>query len=170
MPRNARSAALLVRQIRPSHRKTVKAGQHVVEGFCDVGMAGQPGTLDPHPGVELVDHRQDALLAHGEASLRRLTVGLALNGEDGVDPLHCLERDRRYPASLAQRRVGQFEELTTAMRPACCFGDRARPTRAIVEPVEAGIGVGLEDPGEAPQMVLRMLTATIGRVEEHCRR
>jgi hypothetical protein len=58
-------------------------------------MAGQPGTLDPHPGFELVEQRQDALLAHGEASLRRLTVDLALDGEEDVDPLHRLERDRR---------------------------------------------------------------------------
>jgi len=71
------------------------AGQHVIEGFGDVGMAGQPGTLDPHPGFELVEQRQNTLLARGEARLRRLTVDLALDGEDGVDPLHCLERDRR---------------------------------------------------------------------------
>jgi len=93
MPRNARSAALLVRQIRPS----VKAGQRlsIVKGLGNLGMAGQPGALCPHPAPQLVDQRQNALLARGEASLRRLTVDLALEGEDGIDPLHRLERDRR---------------------------------------------------------------------------
>jgi hypothetical protein len=31
------------------------AGQHVVESFGDVGMTGQPGTPDLHPGFELVE-------------------------------------------------------------------------------------------------------------------
>jgi hypothetical protein len=66
------------------------AGQHVVEGLGDVCMAGQPGTLGPHPGFEFVDQRHNALLARGEAILRRLTVDLALDGEEGVDPLHRL--------------------------------------------------------------------------------
>ena len=95
MQRSARSAALLVRQIRPSRGEGRPASQHVIEGLGDVDMAGQPGTLDPHPGFEVGDHGQNALLAHGEASLRRLTVDLALDGEDGVNPLHDLERDRR---------------------------------------------------------------------------
>jgi hypothetical protein len=67
----------------------------VVERLSSLGIAGQPGTLDPHPGFEFVEQRHNALLAHGEASFGRLTVDLALDGEDGVDPLHCLERDRR---------------------------------------------------------------------------
>ena len=42
--------------------------------------------------------------------------------------------------------------------------------RGLVEPVEAGIGVGLHQPGVAGQMLLGMLAAAIGRVEEDRRR
>ena len=69
MPRSARSAALLVRQIRPSSRKRVKAIpalQHVVHGLGDVGMPRQPGALGPHPGFQVADERSDALPADGE--------------------------------------------------------------------------------------------------------
>lgn len=40
----------------------------------------------------------------------------------------------------------------------------------LVEPAKAGVGVGLHQSGIARQMLLRMRTATIGRVEEHGRR
>ena len=73
MPRRARSAALLVRQIRPSSRKRVKAVpalQHVVHGLGHVGMPRQPGALGPHPLLQVADERSNALPADGEP-LRR---------------------------------------------------------------------------------------------------
>lgn len=55
------------------------------------------------------------------------------------------------------------------MRPARGLDDRAALAIGLVEPAKAGVGVGLHQSGIARQMLLRMLTATIRRVEEHGR-
>src|SRR5262249_24728286 len=47
------------------------------------------------------------------------------------------------------------------------FGDRPRLSVGLVEPIEAGIGIGLQNPGVVAQMALRMLGSAIARIEEH---
>ena len=55
------------------------------------------------------------------------------------------------------------------MGPAGGLGDRPRTTVPRIEPVEAGIGIGLEDSCIAAQMTLGMLAGPIARIEEHRR-
>ena len=50
------------------------------------------------------------------------------------------------------------------------LGDRPRLAAGLVEPVEPGIGIGLQDPGIVVQMPLGMLAGAVARVEEHRRR
>src|SRR5262249_36589051 len=66
---------------------------------------------------------------------------------------------------------GQHEELAPAMRPAGGLGDRSRTTVCFIEPVEARIGIRLENPRVAVQMTLRVIAGPIARIEKHrCRR
>src|SRR3954469_18936982 len=50
-PRNARSAALLLRQMRPSSRKREgrPARQHVIDRLGGLGVARQPDAFGAHP-------------------------------------------------------------------------------------------------------------------------
>ena len=56
------------------------------------------------------------------------------------------------------------------MSPTRRFDDRTGLARGMIEIVEPGIGVGLQDAGIAGQMAGRMFAAAIARVEEHRRR
>jgi hypothetical protein len=56
------------------------------------------------------------------------------------------------------------------MRPAGGLGDRTSLAGCLVEPVEAGIAIGLQDAAIAAQVTLGVLAGTVARVEEHCRR
>jgi hypothetical protein len=107
---------------------------------------------------------RDRWLRNDAALLGRDAVDLALDREQLVDPLHRLDGDRR----LLQLR--QFEEASAGVRPASGLGDRTRLASGLVQPAEAGEGVGLHDPGEAFKEALGMRAAAIGRVEEDRRR
>src|SRR5262245_5955664 len=51
------------------------------------------------------------------------------------------------------------------------LGDRSRTTVCFIEPVEARIGIRLENPRVAVQMTLRVIAGPIARIEKHrCRR
>ena len=74
--------------------------------------------------------------------------------EQRVDALHRLQRDRRDGRRrLAAPRIGgdigQLEELAAGLGPAQRWRDGALRARDIVETVIAGIGVGLQNAGEA---------------------
>ena len=83
-------------------------------------------------------------------------------------------------ASLSARRptpdayggdVGKHEELAPRMAPAECLHHRAGLAIEEIEPVVTGIGVGLQDAGELPQMPLRVIARPIaGRAEQRRRR
>jgi hypothetical protein len=53
------------------------------------------------------------------------------------------------------------------MGPARRLEDRARLPLRLVKPVEPGIGVGLQDTGEAVEVALGMLARAVLRVEEY---
>ena len=116
------------------------------------------------PALQFDDERPAALVAHREALFGREAVDLALDGEQGIDALDCLDRDRRF---LQPRQV---EELASPMRPAGRLDDRSALARGLVEPVEPGIGIRLHQADIAGQVTLGMLAAAVGRVEERRRR
>src|SRR6476469_2690220 len=120
--------------------------------------------LDTQPGLEPGDQGLCPLLPHRQALLGRLAVDLALDREQLVDPPYRLGRDRR----LAER--GQLEQLSPGMGPAGCLEDRTWLASWLVEPVEPGIGVRLQDALKAGQVPLGMLAAAVGRVEARHRR
>jgi hypothetical protein len=130
--------------------------------------------LGAHKGFKLGDERRGLRLANGEALFRRQAIDLAFDGEDRVDALDRLERLRRENGKLAARGVacfggdvGEREELASAMRPTCRFDDRAWRAAWRIEPVEAGICVGLQDAGIAGKMPLWMLACPVARIEKH---
>src|ERR1700744_5813163 len=96
--------------------------------------------------------------------VRSKAVDLLFDGEQDIDARDRLGRDRRLgePCKMKKR--------APAVRPARGLEDRAAPAIGLVEPAKAGVSVGLHQSGIARQMLLRMRTATIGRVEEHGRR
>ena len=55
-------------------------------------------------------------------------------------------------------------------RPAGGFDDQARRAASGVEPVVAGVGVGLYQAAVTGEVFFGMLPATVGRVIEQCRR
>jgi hypothetical protein len=95
--------------------------------------------------------------------LWRHAVDLALDGEQDIDALDRLGRDRR----LVDAR--QIEELAPPMRPAGGLDHWPRLTISLVETIEPGIRVGLHQSGIARQMSLGMLATTVTRIEEHRR-
>ena len=106
----------------------------------------------PHPSLQIGDERRDAGAASREALVGGEAVDLALDVEDRVDALDRLEGERRDDGELAARLggdVGEHEELAPRMRPAGRLGDRPAAAVGCIEPVEARIGVGLQDPAVA---------------------
>jgi hypothetical protein len=96
--------------------------------------------------------------------LGRGTIGLALNREDRVDAAYPFDGEWR----LAQIR--QLKEFTTTVAPAGGLGDRVRFALDVIEIAESGISVGLEDPGIAGEVTVRVLAAAVARIEEQRRR
>src|SRR5512143_1657017 len=94
------------------------------------------------------------------AATRSAAVDLALDGEDCIDTLDRLNRQRR----LAQ--IGQLEEVAPSVAPARRLGDRPRLAPAVVEIAEPGISIGLEDPGVPGKMPSGVLAVSVARVME----
>jgi hypothetical protein len=118
--------------------------------------------LFAQPSLQRDDERMALLAAHAQAFLRGDAVDLALDGEQGVDSLNGFNGNR----CLVEPR--QVEELAPRMCPARRLDDGTRFATCAIEPVEAGIGVRLHEPGIACQVLFRMLAAAIRRVEEDC--
>jgi len=127
-------------------------------------VARQPGALGTHPLFKVGDERPDALLARRQAVAGRVSVDVALDGEDRIDAAHRLQR-HRSPNALGAG-IGDDEELAPAVAPARRLGDRSRPPSAIVEVAEPGIGIGLENAGAAGKVAVRMLAVAVARVME----
>src|SRR5438045_7350680 len=82
------------------------------------------------PGLQRDDEWATALIAHAGALLWRVAVDLALDGEQHIDALDRLDRDRR----LVDAR--EIKELASRMGPAGRLDDRPRLAVGLVEPVE----------------------------------
>jgi len=136
----------------------------------DFGVPRQPGALGAHPALQIREQRRNVQRALGEPFERRPAVDLTFDVEDRIDALHRLERHRRDDGERAARLggdVGEHEELAPCMRPAGCLGDRTSLAIRLVEPVEAGIAIGLQDAAIAVQVTLGMFVGAVARVEEH---
>ena len=105
MPRSARSAALLSRQIRPSSRKRVKAVpafEHVIHRLGEVVAARQLGALFTHPALEIGDQRRTRVLAQASRSSARtplMSRSMAKSSSHDADEprklLHVMRGQRR---------------------------------------------------------------------------
>jgi hypothetical protein len=134
-------------------------------------MAGELGPLAPHPGFELVDQGSRMLTPIGEPVAGRITVDLALADEDRVDPADRLQCHGRWWAPASPAEVGELEEAPPGVSPAERFGDWAASSRRRIEPAKATVGIGLQDPSIADQVLLGVVAAAITRVvEENSRR
>ena len=116
------------------------------------------------PGAQRLDPRAAAFLADVAPLLGRQPVDVALDGEQRIDAGDRLDGDRR----LVEPR--QVEELAPRMGPARRLDDRPGLAASLVQPVVAGIGVGLHQPVPGRQVRLGMLAAAVGRVEVGRRR
>src|SRR5262249_55372643 len=118
-------------------RERVPALEHVVHGLAHIAVARELATLRPHPGLELGDQWRDALATDRNTLLNGAAVDLALNVEDSVNALDCLDRERRQrgqrPARLGGH-VGKLEELASTVRPTARLRDRAGATIYGIEP------------------------------------
>src|SRR5204863_7546072 len=139
--------------------KCIPAAEAIIDRLGRVVVPGELGALLAQPRLQLADQGAATRLAHKQTLLRSKSVDLALDGEQDVDALDRLGRDRR----LAEPR--EIKELAPAVRPARGLDDRTSLAIGRVEPSEARVGVGLHQSGIACQMLLRMLTAAIRRVE-----
>ena len=84
------------------------------------------------------------MLPDVEANLGRMTVDLAFDGKDRIDPGNRLQRHRRYRIgwfTLASGggNIGELEELAPRMAPAEGTGHRRRFAAVPVEVIVAAI-------------------------------
>src|SRR5947207_978405 len=80
IPRSSRSAALLVKQMRPSReqsREDVDTLEHAVHGLGDFVVTRELGSLPPHPIAEIIHQRRDVLAARGHPRYRRQALDRA---------------------------------------------------------------------------------------------
>jgi hypothetical protein len=142
--------------------------EQVIDRLDHGGGAREPGPLRVQPGLQVGEKRRAPLLADRQALGGAEAVDLALDLEQRIDAPDRLQRDRRdrrrrSPAPGVLGDIGQFEERPAGMAPAERGRDRLRLAPRVIERIEAAIGVGLQDAGEALQMLYRMLAPAIAR-------
>ncbi len=126
--------------------KAVPALEQIVDRFDDRGRSRQAGTFFAQPSLQLGKERSALLLPDARAPVGAGPVDCALDVEQRVDALHCLQRDRRdgrrrLAAPCIGGDIGQLEELAAGVCPTQRRPDRALRSRWIIQPVRAGIGV-----------------------------
>jgi len=130
----------------------IPAQKHVVDGLGEIVVARQPGELGSEPSMELSHQRCAQFAAHREPVGSVFAVDGTLDVEQGIDPLHGLERDwvdhagMLTAALLAGRAgdVGQLEELAPRMGKAASLDHGRRHTTGSIELAVAAIGIGLD--------------------------
>jgi len=131
----------------------VPTPEHVVDGLGEVVVARQPGELGGEPCVQLGHERRTQFLAHSEPLGRVFAVNAALDIEQGIDPLHGLERDRIDHAGMIAAAllagcagdVGQFEELAPRVGKAAGLEHGRTHATGSIELAVAAIGVSLQN-------------------------
>ena len=111
----------------------------------------------------MANKRLDPFLADCEPLLSGGAIDLALNREDRVDAAHRFDGEWR----LAQ--ISQLKEFAPGVAPAGRLSDRAGSAPGIIKIAEPGIGIGLQDPGIAGEMLAGVPSAAVAGVKEHRR-
>ena len=142
-------------------REHLPALEAVVDRLRGLALAGELGASLAQEGVKLIDEGAATRITRGFALVRRQAVDVALDRKQRIDLFDGLDRDRCFLQSR------DLEQLAPCMRPAADLGDRTRLARRLIEPVEAGIGIGLHRFGTGRKMSLGMRAGAVGRVEEH---
>jgi len=129
-------------------------------------VAREFGAAVTHPGLEFDDDRRGELLAQVAARVYRFAAQIALNLEHAVDALHGFQghwRDvgRAFAALGIGGDVGEFEEISPCMGPAERPFERRWHAIRFEQRVVARISVGLDNPGVAGQVGLRMFAAPV---------
>ena len=115
-------------------------------------MARQPGAFGAHPCFEIGDNRLTISLPHRQPVAGRVAVDPALDGEDFVDALNRLDRQRRFA------QIGLLKEVAPAMAPARRLGNRAGFAFAVVELAKPGMLIPAMSPGHSEIMSLAVPT------------
>lgn len=134
IPLGARSAAGLVRQMRPSSGNAVKAahspclatvsgGNDVIDGLGRTVVFRELCAFLQQPVAQAFDPRAGSFQPNDQAGARVLAVDVAPDVEDGIAPLHGLRRDgrdimRRFAITNISGDVGQPDEFPPRMAPA----------------------------------------------------
>jgi len=87
--------------------------EHVVHGLGHIVVARELGALLTHPSLQIGHERRAEILANRLASFGALTVDHPLDLEQGIDPAHHFQRQRRdhrrlFALSLATGVLGQI--------------------------------------------------------------
>ena len=107
-------------------------------------------------------HKRLALrFAYTPTLLRQAAADLLFDAIERTDPAQRL---------LGDRRLGGLEDLkmlAPRVRPACGFQQRV--AGSVVQAVESGVAIGLQNAAEILQVLTRMFTLAIRRVaQQHC--
>src|SRR6266404_1673420 len=167
MPRSALSAALFDRQIRPSSRKRVNAGQRL--STYSIALA----TSLPRESLARCSRIQPSRSATNGALSSCLTARRCSALWPLIERSISNRASMRRTASRAGGDLGHIrhdEERTAGMHPAGCFQDRPRFAIGLVQLVVSAVCVSLENPGVVGEMRLGMFARSVARVIEHCRR
>jgi hypothetical protein len=93
-------------------RESAPAIEAILDRLGDLVTRGELAAVLAQPGFECADQRPAAHGAHAPALLRQCRVDLALDGEQRIDTLDRLDRDRHF---VDPRRI---EELAPGVCPA----------------------------------------------------
>src|SRR5258708_38503829 len=153
-PQNGRSHAPLggvVAHLQTTIRQVAQQCVPSCESISD-GPGERAFTTDPVQGslekqLQLVQSRPSVLAPRGQPLLRRLSANAALDDEQGGDPLHGLQRDRRGGGVV---NVVEFPAYVTPTRH---FDQRRRAVRrgGLIQTVEAGGAIGRKEAATAAQ-------------------
>jgi hypothetical protein len=114
--------------------KSVPAPEHIIDRLDDRGRARHAGTLLTQPRFHSGKKGEHFVPTHAQALFGAQAVDLALDVEQRVNALDCLQRNRRdrrcvLSAPSIGRDTGQFEELPPCTGLAQCCGDRSLSER-----------------------------------------
>src|ERR1700755_3013096 len=179
IPRSARSAALFDRQMRPSPRKRVKAGQRLSMYSMALAISLSRESLARCSRIQFSRSATSGALScwrtarrcsavwplidrsiSNNASMRQ-TASKA-SGEIGAGVLPCAVR-RAFSATSAKERA-------TCVDPTRGLQNGAGLAIGLIQLVVPAVGVGLENPSVVGEVGLRMFGGPVARVVEHCRR